>query len=238
MPLTRLFQRPAKAARAPETPAADRSAAAPARVRKPPSGGWRARIPRLGPIGAGGRGALCGPLLALALAAPAPAEGPDVGGPFDLPASTGGRFGSADLAGRPYALFFGFTQCPEVCPMTLAALSAAFEDLGPAARDLAAVFVTVDPDRDSPAWLSDYLRAFDPRIIGLSGTAEETLAIAQAFRATYRKVPLGDTGDYSMDHTAVVYLMGRDGRFVDVVAYGAPAEDLAAALRRLVEAGA
>lgn len=178
-------------------------------------------------------------LLALALwAAPAHATDlPDFAAAFDLPASTGGRLGDADLAGRPYALFFGFTHCPEVCPLTLAELSLALDELGAQARDLAAVFVTVDPGRDTPARLADYLTAFDPRIVGLSGDAAETLAIAQAFRATYRKIPLGG-GDYTMDHTAIVYLMGRDGRLADVIEYREDHASVLAKLRRLAAGGA
>ena len=170
-------------------------------------------------------------LLALAMATPAPAA--DVGGPFELPATSGGRLGDRSLAGRPYALFFGFTYCAEVCPMTLSSLSIALDELGAEADDLAVLFVTVDPERDTLDHLATYLAAFDPRIAGLSGTPAETLAVAQAFKATYRKVPLGG-GDYSMDHTAIVYLMGADGSLQDNIAYGEDPDIAAAKLRRLV----
>jgi protein SCO1/2 len=168
---------------------------------------------------------------------PGPANQPpsmaDVGGPFRLAASNGGTLDSASLAGKPFAVFFGYTHCPEVCPTTLYELSSALEHLGEEARDLRVFFVTVDPERDTVAFLRDYLANFDPRIVALTGTPEETAAVAKAYRAYYEKVPTGD-GDYTMNHTASVFLMGRDGRFFGSLGYGEDREIRLQKLRRLI----
>ncbi len=173
-------------------------------------------------------------LLTLALAFPAIAEpAPELDAAFDLPATTGGRLRPADLAGKPYALFFGFTHCPEVCPLTLSDLALALGDIGPEKDQLAILFVTVDPERDTLPSLTDYLGGFDLPVIGLSGDAAETLATARSFKATYRKVPLSD-GDYTMEHTAIVYLMDREGQYFDRIEYGEAPESAAEKLRRLI----
>lgn len=161
--------------------------------------------------------------------AEARASGVELGGHFALTAQDGRRFGDADLAGRPYALFFGFTNCPEVCPTTLAELSLVLEDLGEGAGLFTPVFVTVDPERDTPERLKEYLDFFDKRIVGLSGTAEQTAALARLFKATYAKVPTSG-GDYTMEHTAIIYLMDETGTFFDKIEYG---EDRASQLRKI-----
>ncbi len=143
---------------------------------------------------------------------------PDIGGPFDLTSSRGGRFTDADLRGRPHAILFGYTFCPDVCPTALAELTLTLQDLGPAGEDLRVLFITIDPERDSPDHLAGFLAMFDPRFIGLSGTAEETATVARAFKAIYLKAPLPD-GGYTMDHTALVYLMDRQGRFLESLDY-------------------
>ena len=122
----------------------------------------------------------------------------------------------ADWSGRPVIAFFGFTWCPDVCPTTLADISGWLEELGPDADRLVVTLISVDPDRDSPQVLGDYLSNFDPRITGLTGAPDQIARAAAEFRVTYRKVPRED-GDYMMDHTAGVFLFYADGRFASII---------------------
>ena len=121
-----------------------------------------------------------------------------------------------DWSGRPIMVFFGFTWCPEVCPTTLSDISGWLEELGPEAEHLVVALVSVDPERDTPEVLADYLSYFDPRIIGLTGSAEQISKAAADFRVFYRKVPLDD-GDYTMDHSAGVLLFHPNGHFVSTI---------------------
>jgi protein SCO1 len=155
-----------------------------------------------------------------------------VGGPFELTSQDGRRFNSDALKGKPFALFFGFTNCPDVCPTTLLELTNRMEDLGADADKLRLVFVTVDPEKDTPDFLKRYLANFDKRLIGLTGTADEIAAVAKAYRAIFKKVPTKD--GYTMDHTATVYLMDAQGRFVGTIAYQESPETQRAKLKRLV----
>ncbi|MCO4055489.1 MAG: SCO family protein [Bosea sp.] len=136
-----------------------------------------------------------------------------VGGPFDLTAMDGRRISSRQFQGAPLLVFFGFTHCPDVCPTKLMELSEVFRAAGDRAGNTRALFITVDPARDTPELLKNYLGSFDPRIIGLTGTQEEIDAVVKAFRAYARKVPTA-SGDYTMDHTAIIYLMDKKGQFV------------------------
>lgn len=140
----------------------------------------------------------------------------EIGGKFSLTDHQGNAFSDENVHGRPFAVFFGFTHCPDICPTTLFELTDRLNVLGAEAAPLAVLFVTVDPERDTADVMGEYVSAFDPRIVGLTGTSAEVDAMAKTFRAFYRKVPTGD-GNYTMDHTAVVYLMGRDGRFVSTL---------------------
>ena len=160
----------------------------------------------------------------------------DIGGPIDLNSMNGGRFTSADMGGKPYAIFFGFTRCPNVCPTTLSDLTLDLGDLGPLADKLQVIFVSVDPDRDTPATMKEYLSAFDPRILGLTGTPDEIAAIAKDYRVFYRKVPT-DGGDYTMDHTASVYLMNGKGHLVGTLAFEEDRATQLAKLKKLAETG-
>ncbi len=153
-----------------------------------------------------------------------------VGGPFALTDQTGARRTEKDFAGKPLLIFFGFTHCPDVCPTTLASLGRWLEALGPQARDLAPLFVTVDPERDTPPVLADYLKAFDPRIVGLTGTPAEVAQMLRAYRAYARKTESGD-----FEHTAALYVMGRHGELVQLVGYNRPDEEIVAALRKAVQ---
>ncbi len=136
-----------------------------------------------------------------------------IGGPFQLTDQTGQTVTEKSLAGRPTLIFFGFTHCPDVCPTALFEISEVLRSMGRDGDRVNAFFVSVDPERDTPAAMKEYLSSFDSRLKGLTG---DTAAVAQAisaYRVYAKKVPLKD-GDYTMDHTAMVYLMDRDGRFV------------------------
>ncbi|MDH2328986.1 SCO family protein [Cereibacter sp. SYSU M97828] len=152
-----------------------------------------------------------------------------------MTSTDGERIGPDQLRGKPYVLFFGYTFCPDVCPMTLSVLAERLDALGPRAEDLRIVFVTVDPERDTADYLGEYLDWVGPEVIGLRGTAEETAATARAFRATYAKVPLAG-GEYLMDHTAALYLMDANGGFAGKLDYRAAPEVHANALDRLLRA--
>lgn len=151
-----------------------------------------------------------------------------IGGPFELTRTDGGRFSSTSLAGRPYAIFFGFTNCPDVCPTKLNDLTGLLADLGPDADKLAVVFVSVDPERDTPAALGQYLSAFDRRIVGLTGTAPEIVGIAKAYRIYYKRVPTKD--GYTYDHTALVFLFDKSGQLVSTLS---PQEEAPVQLKKL-----
>ncbi|MGE0854468.1 MAG: SCO family protein [Hyphomicrobiaceae bacterium] len=145
-----------------------------------------------------------------------------VGGPFVLTRSDGSRFDSKALVGKPYAMFFGFTHCPDICPTTLMEMTNHLASLGTRAGDLNVLFVTVDPARDTPEHLKLYLSAFDKRIIGLTGTNDEIKAVTKAYRAYAEKVPSADGTSYTMNHTASVYLMDRAGRLVSTLSFEEP----------------
>ena len=138
-----------------------------------------------------------------------------VGGPFTLTTQEGKPLSDTDLRGMPFLVFFGFTHCPDVCPTKLFEISEVLRAAGDnaKAKQLKALFITVDPERDTPESMKSYLGSFDPRITGLSGDRAAIDAVIKAYRAYAKKVPLKD-GDYTMDHTALVYLMDKDGSFV------------------------
>jgi len=154
-----------------------------------------------------------------------------IGGPFRLTDQNGQPFGDQDLKGKSFLVFFGFTHCPDVCPTTLFEISEIMRNLGSDADRTAALFITVDPERDSPAAIKDYLSSFDPHVHGLTGDQAALAAVARAYRVYYKKVPL-DGGDYTMDHTAIVYLMDKDGRFVAPFNVKRTVEAAAADLRK------
>jgi protein SCO1/2 len=156
-----------------------------------------------------------------------------VGGPFQLTGTEGQTVSEQDLLGKPSAVFFGFTYCPDVCPTTLFELTTLAEQLGSEADKLNFVFVSVDSERDGPAEMKQYLEAFDDRIIGLTGTAEQIDAVAKAYKIYHAKVPL-EGGDYTMDHTASVILMDADGRFFGTMDYEEEASVMLAKLKRLI----
>jgi protein SCO1/2 len=154
-----------------------------------------------------------------------------IGGPFALKAPDGHVVTEKDMAGRPYLIFFGYTHCPDICPATLSDMTALYKELGPDASKVNTLFVSIDPERDTPAAMKDYLSSFDPHIIGLSGTPEQTEAIEKAYKVYAKKVPDKD-GSYTMDHIAITYLMDKSGQFVGAFNFDQPAKDAAASLRQ------
>jgi len=154
-----------------------------------------------------------------------------VGGPFHLEDQNGKPVSDADMKGRPFLVFFGFTHCPDICPTTLFDVSQVLRQLGKDADRAGALFITVDPERDTPAVLKDYLSNFDAHLRGLTGDPAAVAAAIKAYRVYAKKVPL-ENGDYTMDHTAVVYLMDKDGQFIAPFDLKRPPEAAAAELRR------
>ncbi len=171
---------------------------------------------------------------------PATAHAPNVGSPgasFELTDHRGQSFSSTLLAGRPYAILFGFTYCPDVCPTTLLVMSNSLRALGEDADKLRVVFVTVDPKRDTPELLGEYLSSFDPRIIGLTGSEEQIAATAKGWNAFYDFLPERD-GTYSIVHSAHVYLMDRRNRLVGTMSFQEPDAEQLAKLKSLIAVGA
>lgn len=158
-----------------------------------------------------------------------------VGGPFQLTSPEGDTIDNAKLAGKPYLVFFGFTHCPDICPTTLYELTDLMAELGPAADRITPLFITVDPERDTQEVLSEYMTAFDERILALRGDPAATEEAVKAFAAYSRKVPTDD-GGYTMDHTAGVILMDGEGRFSGMLDLHEPRENVLAKLRRLADA--
>ncbi len=158
-----------------------------------------------------------------------------VGGPFKLTSASGEVVDSETLKGQPYVIFFGFTHCPEVCPTTLYSLSGALKEMGAKGDAIRAFFVTVDPERDTPEALKAYMASFDDRVVALRpANADELSAITKTFRVFYRKQPTSD-GSYTMDHTALVYLMDANGEFFGTVSFGEDAAAMKGKLERLAE---
>lgn len=165
------------------------------------------------------------------------AIGSPVVGAFKLTDHEGQAVSEADMLGRPAVVFFGFTYCPEVCPTTMVSLSSTLGKLGAEADKLGLYFVTVDPERDTPAELKPYMAQFDSRIRGLTGEADQIAAIAKPLRVYYAKVNVEGGAGYTMDHDATVYLIDAKGGFAGSIAYGEDAATALAKLQRLARGG-
>jgi protein SCO1 len=162
----------------------------------------------------GGLGLFLGSIFLVTGLSPAPSAGrAAIGGPFHLIDQNGKPFSDADMKGRPYLVFFGYTHCPDICPTTLFEISQLFRKLGPDANDVGALFITVDPARDTQTVLKDYLASFDPHLRGLTGDQKAVDQAIKDYRVYAKKVPQ-EGGNYAMDHTAIVYLMDKNGNFV------------------------
>jgi protein SCO1/2 len=154
-----------------------------------------------------------------------------IGGPFSLSDVAGKRVDVADFRGKLVLLYFGYATCPDVCATDLALLAQALRELGPAADDVQPLFVTLDPQRDSPAVLREYAAAFHPRLIALTGTEQEIRRVATDYKVFFEKVPRSAGTDYTIDHTAYTFLLDRSGEFVILFPPGTPADRIAFMLR-------
>src|SRR5947208_10003552 len=154
-----------------------------------------------------------------------------IGGPFQMTDQTGQTVTEKSLQGRPTLIFFGFTHCPDICPTSLFEISEVLRAMGEDADRVNAYFVSVDPERDNTAAMKDYLSSFDSHLKGLTGDPNEVAKVISAYRVYARKVPRKE-GDYTMDHTALIYLMDRDGQFVSPFNLRRTTKEAAAALKR------
>jgi protein SCO1 len=175
--------------------------------------------------------------MGLALRSQVRARATDIGGPFMLVDDRGAQVTEAALKGKPTVMYFGYTFCPDVCPTTLTDLAQWMQMLGPDADKLNYVFVTVDPERDTPKVMHDYVSAFDPRIRGFTGTTDQIAKIAREYRVYYKRIPTSD-GGYVMDHSAILDLIDAKGKFVGLIAYQEKTTSAVAKLRSLAGQGA
>ena len=158
-----------------------------------------------------------------------------IGGPFALEDGSGKPVTDRDFHGKYMLVYFGYTFCPDVCPTTLNAVADAMDKLGSASSRIQPLFITVDPKRDTPAVVKQYAAAFGPSIEGLTGTAEQIAQVAKEYRVYYAEHRTGPgPGDYSMDHSSVLYLMGPDGAFVAPVRADQSGDEIAANLKKLM----
>jgi cytochrome oxidase Cu insertion factor (SCO1/SenC/PrrC family) len=158
-----------------------------------------------------------------------------IGGAFTLTDNTGKRVTDQDFHGKYTLVFFGFTSCPDICPAGLQLIAGALEKLGTKAQHIAPIFISVDPQRDTPEKLAAYVKNFDPRLVGLTGTPEEIAAVAKAYKVYYAKVPSKERpDDYTMDHTSIIYVMDPKGEFVTHFTPSTSVDDMAAKLGKIV----
>ena len=162
--------------------------------------------------------------------------GADYGRKLDLPDIDGKPRSLADFRGKVCAIFFGFTHCPDVCPTAMTELAQIKHDLGAEGKRIQGVFITVDPERDTPQVLKEYMASFDPSFVALRGTQEQTSAAAKEFKAFYAKAEGKEAGSYTMEHTAGYYLIDPQGRLRLFVRYGTPTQELLSDLKQLLSA--
>ena len=158
-----------------------------------------------------------------------------VGGPFSLVGTYGKPVTDRDFRGRYMLIFFGFTHCPDICPAELQVIAQALDKLGDKGKNVVPVFITLDPERDTPQVMAEYVKSFGPNFVGLTGSPEAIAAAAKAYRVAYAKVENKDSAsDYSVDHSALAYLMDPEGRYVTHFSYGTSAEEMAEKLRKIL----
>lgn len=159
-----------------------------------------------------------------------------IGGPFSLLDPTGKRVTEKDFAGKPMLVYFGFTHCPDVCPAGLQVIAAALDLLDDKAKDVTPVFITVDPERDTPELLGKYVASFHKGIVGLSGSPEDIAAVTKAYRVYAKKVPdETNPGEYNVDHSSFMYLMDGKGDYMRHFPHSVDAKDLADALAKAID---
>lgn len=161
-----------------------------------------------------------------------------IGGPFTLTASNGQKVSDQDFRGKWLLMYFGYAHCPDICPTTLAEISETLTSLGPQATQVQPLFITIDPERDTPEMVGDFINRIDDRIIGLTGTPAQIAVVAKEYHVYYAKDPPSPAAgeDYAMDHTAFVYVMGSDGKYLTLFSplQGQTPNDMAAKLRALI----
>jgi len=162
-------------------------------------------------------------------------QAPSIGGPFTLTATDGSTVTDQSYRGKIMLVYFGYTTCPDACPTTLNSIASALAELGPLADRIQPLFITIDPQRDTRAVLADYVKAFDSRIVGLTGRPEQIAAAAKAYGVYYAPYKTADAPDgYLMDHTSVVFVMNEEHRFVATFTQDTPPAQMADRLRRLI----
>lgn len=158
-----------------------------------------------------------------------------IGGAFTLTDNSGKRVTDQDFHGKYTLVFFGFTSCPDICPAGLQLIAGALVKLGTKAQRITPIFISVDPQRDTPEKLAAYVKNFDPRLVGLTGTPEEIAAVAKAYKVYYAKVPSKERpDDYTMDHTSIIYVMDPKGEFVTHFTPSTSVDDMAAKLDKIL----
>ncbi|MGH6867107.1 MAG: SCO family protein [Methyloceanibacter sp.] len=158
-----------------------------------------------------------------------------VGGPFTLIGENGKQVTDKDFRGRYMLVFFGFTHCPDICPAELQVMAQSLEELGPNAEKIVPIFITLDPERDTPEIVTGYVKNFSPRLVGLSGSPEAIAKAAKEYRVAYSKFQEDQATDsYSIDHSALVYLMGPDGGYLAHIPYGTSVAKMTETLRRFL----
>jgi protein SCO1/2 len=159
-----------------------------------------------------------------------------IGGPFSLLDPSGKRVTDKDFAGKPLLVYFGFTHCPDVCPAGLQVIAAALDELGDKAKGVSTVFITVDPERDTPELIGKYVASFHDGIVGLSGTPEDIAAVTKAYRVYAKKVPdEANPGEYNVDHSSFMYLMDANGQYVRHFLHSVDAKELARVLAQAID---
>ena len=164
-----------------------------------------------------------------------------IGGPFSLTDHTGKTVTDKDFEGKYLLVFFGFTYCPDICPTTLSEIARTMDLLGDEAGAVQPLFITVDPERDTPEIMAEYVAAFHPAIIGLTGTLDQTAAVAKAYRLYYEKAPaeegqaIADSGNYTVNHQGNTYLMNPEGEYLRHFSYGTPPKEMAASIGRAID---
>lgn len=158
-----------------------------------------------------------------------------IGGPFNLVNGTGHTVSNQNFLGKYELIYFGYTHCPDICPLTLSRIAATLHRLGSAARDVVPIFITIDPERDKPEVIRHYTREFSDRIVGLTGSPRRIARVAREFHVYYRREPVGsDNADYTMDHSTSLYVIGPAGRFITALRSPASAAELTVELKRLL----
>src|SRR5712691_7418659 len=147
-----------------------------------------------------------------------------IGGAFALTDHAGKPRTDRDFLGKLLVVYFGFMSCPDICPTELLTIGQAVEKLGPAGEVVQPLFITLDPERDTAASLADYVAAFHPRLVGLTGSVDDIRKVAEAYRVYYAKIAIGKETDYTVDHMGFVYVMDRDGRYLGFLPPGTPVE--------------